>query len=501
MKLKFYYKINYKLTVVLSLIFTCFVFPQHRGDNLGYQGISFQNEGSVKASGMGGAYTSISGDINSLFYNPAGLSTIKKIQITVSANSFNKLWRENQEYRPNRYFVTLPFYLEGLYVPDPQNNGRWDYELAQDSSYYVNPPLMGKDPFSAEAADWQKERSQFGFNSAAAALPLNINGKSLVVSLGYNRNEVANFDRNDTYLSPDLGYTFYNGDITRVSGTDTLTVQWSNYLRSRFGSFNNFLGAVAYQMNEYLEVGARAKFIWGTLDDLQSLVRVGSFDLADQNKFRFAYQNVESTTSGTSDFSGTNFSLGAILNLDRFRVGTNLNLPYTLERKWDYVINYSDSMSSSSKNLSGTDKLKMPLSYSLGVSFTPIDEFTISFDYEYNPYKNAEFNFAGKDSTFRQWPNQKIIRMGLEYKPFKFLSLMAGYRNIPQPFIPDGAAVRDAGPDAVSYTFGVSVDVVYGRLDVSYELRRLKYYDSYYSNTNYNLITNNNLLFGYSISF
>lgn len=394
MKLKFYYHKKFSLIFILTLILASIIFPQHRGDNLAYQGLFNPNENGVKSLAMGGAYTSISGDINSLFWNPAGLATIDKLQITVSANYFKKMWRENQEYRPNRYFVTLPFYLEGLYVPDPKNNGMWDYELAQDTNYFVNPPVMGADKFGQEAADWQNDESKFDLANAAVAIPFNISDYNFVVSFGYNQNRILDYDRNDNFLNPDLGYTYYSGNIIRVSGADTLNVEWSKYLRSRLGTIHNLLGAVAYQLNKYIQFGVRTKIIWGKTDDLQSLTRVGSFDLADQNRFRFSYQNVQSSVIGNSDYSGSNFSIGTIVSLNRFQLGANINLPYTLERKWNYTINYSDSITSNNKIISGIDKFKSPLTYALGASFKPVDQFMISVDYEFSPYSKAEFNLV-----------------------------------------------------------------------------------------------------------
>ena len=150
-------KFNIKILISLFAI-PVLVFAQHRGDNLSFQGLPLQSDIAVKSTAMGGAYTSISGDLNSIYYNPAGLADINEFQISVGANSYSKLWRENQAYRPNRMFWTMAFYLDGLYTPDPANNGIWDYELAQDSTYIVNPPQLGKEPFSEEAADWQYEK-------------------------------------------------------------------------------------------------------------------------------------------------------------------------------------------------------------------------------------------------------------------------------------------------------------------------------------------------------
>jgi hypothetical protein len=89
----------------------------------------------------------------------------------------------------------------------------------------------------------------------------------------------------------------------------------------------------------------------------------------------------------------------------------------------------------------------------------------------------------------------------LEFRATDYLSILGGYRDIPQTFIPDGAAFQDRGPTEESYTAGISLNLFLGRIDLAYEIRRLKYYDSYFSNTNYVYETYNNLLIGFTYSF
>ena len=79
---------------------------------------------------------------------------------------------------------------------------------------------------------------------------------------------------------------------------------------------------------------------------------------------------------------------------------------------------------------------------------------------------------------------------------------MAGYRYTTETFVPDGAAIKDRGPAATSYTLGASIKLFQmGRLDITYVIQHLKYYDSYFSNTNYVFESLDNFLFGYAIDF
>ena len=235
-----------KITLILAItfFFSSNVLSQHRGDSFSFQGLADDNQLSVKAAALGGAVTALPGEISALFYNPAGLSVLNKITISVTGNYSSRSWMENQEYRPNRFFATLPFYLEGLYVPDPAEDGMFDHErvwdnMQVDSTYNVQFPDLGLDPFSEEAADWKRNTNSFQFNNAAVAVPLNIAGQKFVVAASYNRKyNVEDFDRNDTFLDPHLGYDIY-GEIGRVDGVDTLKVNWGRYLRQRSGKIDN----------------------------------------------------------------------------------------------------------------------------------------------------------------------------------------------------------------------------------------------------------------------
>lgn len=473
---------------------------QHRGDNFSFQGLMESRSLSVKSAAMGGAFTALSGDISSLFTNPAGLSGIKQIQFTVSANNFSRQWRENQDYRPDRYFVTLPFYLEGLYIPDPANNGKWDYQLAQDTNYnyIVKEPKLGVDAFSEDAADWTEKKNKFGFTNLAAAIPFSLAGKNLVAAVAFNvDNNFYDFDRNDTYLDPHIGYFEYGGDISRVDGLKTLNMKWSRYLRERIGTLNNITGGLSIELTEDLFLGAGFNIMWGESDDRMSISRVGDFLLSNQQRFMFSYIDASYLESGTSEYSSTSFNLGMIYEFNRFKVGIKAVLPYTLKREWNYTQVTNDTTTVTG-SISGTDNFKVPAVFSFGLGFNPVDKFVVAFDYEYAPYSKAEFDLQSNDPSFKKWVNRNIIRFGFEYQAFDFLTFLGGYQSIPQVYVPDGAAVTDRGPEANSYNLGLSLNLFFGRIDIAYELRVLKYYDSYFSNTNYAFEKSNNLMIGYT---
>lgn len=497
----------FTLQIVILMIFSANISAQHRGDNLSFQGLSTQNEYGVRVSSMGGAGVSLLGDLSAIFYNPAGLTGIKSLQVSVSANSSNFGWRENQDYRPNRLFATLPFYLEGLYIPDPADDGVFDHERLWtddqqiDSSYVVTDPKLGLDPFSEEAADWKHDISNFSVSDISVAMPFELEGNNFVVGLGYHQSiSIEDFDRNDTYLDPHIGYFGY-GEIGKVNGVDTLDVNWYKFLREKSGSVNSINFALGYEVMKEINVGVGFKYFWGNSDDKQALDHFGKFSLIDENRFKFYHKNQLLQSSGSSDYSYMKMNIGALVNLEKITFGINIDLPYTITRDWSYSTTLTDSNGTVNSSTSGSDELSIPIGFSAGLTFLPVDNFSLSLAIENKQFADAEFSLANNDSTHRNWSNQLIFRVGTEYEAIPGLYLRAGYKLIPEVFIPDGAAIKDEGPTAKSYSFGAGYDLFMGTINVAYEIRELRYYDSYYSNTNYVTQTYENISFGYTIKF
>lgn len=497
------YGIRY-FQIILPLFLLVFsLHGQHRGDNLAFQGLSANNDVGIQAMAMGGAYTSLSGDLTSLFINPAGIADLSSFQISVGGNfSSHEMW-ENQVYRSNRLYVTLPFYLEGLYVPDPANNGMIDSDLALDSAYVVNPPEMGKVPSSKDAAEWSRKQDGGGFSSLALAYPLELAGQKFVLAGAYSlSNDIYNFDRNDTFLDPHIGSSVYDGFVERQDGSDTLNVNWYKYQRLREGQMHNAKFALAYQFNGNLHLSAGLNYGFGESTDELQMNKVGYFGMIDENEFFFSYDTLNTLIKGDSKYSKINFELGLQYKFGALSLGILAVTPSTMKREWDYTTAKTDTAGTISYKSSGTDELSLPAKFNLGLSFNPAKAFTFSLDYGFINYSAASFDLASQDTTHRGWKDQHALRFGIKVEPTNFLSLMAGYRTVTQVFVADGAAYDGRGPDATSWTMGLSLAVFdFGRIDMAYEMRSMSYYDEYYSNTNYATEKFNNFAVGYTYKF
>jgi hypothetical protein len=478
------------------------VYAQHRGDNLAFQGLEMSDGIGVMALAMGGAFTANSGVLEALYNNPAGLTGIPGFQISVNAFQYSKNWRERQDYRPNRQLVTLSFILDGLYTPKPEYSGWYDYEIfLDDSTYTIQDPVLGEDPYDEESADWQKSEDAFQLYHITAAMPFRLMGRSVVASLGYfSKMPVLNYDRNQTHLVPHIGFDGYGDLPPRVtSAEDSIRMNWSDYMRERIGSMTRITAGLAFGVSERIFLGLAMHHTSGEIDESLDLSRIGYFDLVQNYQvFRFAYDTLGVNITGNSRFSSMRFDIGVIFRFNNLSLGFKVTPPYTIKREYDHTRTISDPESSDSIEESGKDEMRIPLAFSAGFSVSPVSRFRVSLDISHTPYSNADFNFAVEDTTHRGWVNQTSFGVGVEYKPIERISLMAGYRNTPQVWIPDGSGIDDRGPEAETYSLGLSVRAFMGRFDIAYLIRTLKYYDVYYSNTNWAYERYTSLMFGYT---
>jgi len=490
----------FRKTTLIFLLFAAAAPAQHRGDNLAFQGLPLNQPPGVRALALGAAFTAQSGDPGALWFNPAGQAGIEKPQISLSLSHATPRWRENQVYRPNRMFWTLAFYLEGLYTPDPADNGIWDFELAQDSSYRIDEPALGLEPFSAAAADWQRDLKRSGLQQISAAWPLRISSQKVLVSAGYARSAIDDFDRNDTFLDPHIGYDEY-GTVLRVVN-DTVRFSWSRFLRQREGDLHTFTAGLAWAPLDRIQLGLSAALLDGQSEDLQYLRRVGWFDIAKDNRFRFAYDTLDVVTRGTSDYRALQYTLGALVKLERFSLGLQVKMPCTISRKWRASTVTTTAGGPEAMATAGTADFRHPVSYAFGAAFQPIDPFRLFLDYQFTPYSQGGIDLTADDPTNRVLPDQSDLRCGISWQPLPFLELLAGFRQTTALFVPDGAAIKDRGPSADTWSLGTAITLArYGRLELAMASRKMNYYDSYYSNANYVTETFSNLVAGYTYQF
>lgn len=493
--------------LIVACLIPSMMTAQNRGNAPGFQGMDDVSIPSARVSAIGGAFTAMNGDVNALYFNPAGLSGISGLQVALNMHSQNRSWRENQEYRPNRRFVTLPFYLEKLYIPDPANNGRWDHEVffegLLDTAYIVSLPDTGQEPYSTEAADWKHDVSKSGISDITFAVPLTLGNTNLTFAAGIKPSTpIQDYDRNETWLDPHIAYIEYDM-IPQLDGSDTVRMHWYDFERSRTGTAMNIFAAMSADILPWLSAGAGFEYYSSETEDRLSKHKIGYFDLFYENQFMYSYDTLDIQYDGTSTFSFLKTNVGLLIKRDHLSVGLNVSLPYSINRDFSYEKSVTDTLGTTTRSLSGTESVEIPAGFALGVVLKPAEKFLMTLDWTLTPYSNAEWSW---DETLegeqREWANQKSLRFGMEFTPLTYLTFRGGYRADSQVFIPDGAARIDWGPDRITWSLGAGLNAGrFGTLNASVLFSTLKYYDQYFSNINYVTDESTRWVIGYAYTF
>jgi hypothetical protein len=507
---------------------------QHNGDPLLFQGLNDEHSVGVKASAYGNAFVSRSNDLNSIFYNAAGLANIPSIQVSVSSQYRNYLIRDNQYFTPTPTlssggYTGINLYLGHILIPDPAWNNIWSDSLRTiwydslgnpigknwwDPSKILTLPQDQSD-YSADAAANQKQKSSYAFDHVAVAVPFEFMERSFVAAASYSRqSDDYNYDWNGAYLSPHWGMVA--GDVGAVQDTlknDILKSNWSVFTRERSGGVYSVTGALAFKLDDHIQLGAKFNYLMGQTDDLQDLQRIGYFRFKNgtgNSSWSFSYDTNDSLTTGSSKFSGISFNIGAMYVSKNFSIGLNVQLPYRIERDWSYSTQVTtlDSLKRPSvvaSTSSGRDDVSLPAVYTAGITVRTENGFTLSFDYRYNPLRSATYSLSSiSDSLFtkyQQWVDQTTLRFGVEYTISENISLLGGYQAQGAPFVGYAVADKDQGAPIDTYSCGVSVNALHGRFDVSYTYSQLKYYDVYMTSRNFTLERSQAVLLGYTYVF
>ena len=481
---------------------------QGNGDPLGFQGLSKLNMFSAQALAQGNTSIAQTGVVNSLFNNPAGLGDIERLQISISGKSSQWKQHENQYWTESRLHPLLPAILDGRYVPNPHHNGLLDtalVNLMSPDDYTI--PLLGFDQYSPEVADWKDSYiSQSPVNNISLAIPLKIMGKSLVLAAGLaRRNDIYEYDRNDTYLNPHFG------DRTNpviLAAPDSMVMNWFKYERMRVGGIDDLTAGLALKLTDHLQLGLSIQNLSGESDDHLEMDKVGYFLFPESDEFVFTYDTMTVVQSGNSTYSGSSAKFGILFNYKQFDLGFCITSPYTIIRDWDYTIEFFETDTMITTNINGQDQMDLPITMALGAKIEQKNRLSISFDIGFNPYSQTHFSYTDTsfnhtifqlDTLRSNWVDQTTFGIGMKYGITPGISVMAGYRSVPEVFIPNRAAFRHKGPEMESVSAGISVAFPFGQIDLGYEYRFLKYYDSWETNLNYVLKTENHL--GVSLRF
>ena len=368
----------------------------------------------ARAMSMGGAYIGVSDDYTSLYWNPAGLGQMRRMELNLGF-SHNSLSNETTFFGNTESDETSFTRLNslGFVLPIPTFQGSMVLGIGYN-----------------KMRDYNNSLKLSGFNTKSAAFP----------DLVLNEYETATGELYQTTIDDSL---FQSETLVEEGSLN----QWS------------IGGAIEVEKNFFL--GASINFISGKDDyslqfeeeDIYNLYNVFIQDYLMNDLDLLTYEQNISTK-----ISATNLKLGSLYRFGKaLRVGATISLPtkYTFREEWDYLqTEYYDGVAEPERWEDGGDfeyKIEEPYSFGVGASFNLLN-FTVSGDIEYKDWSQAKFKSDPPIGDMTKAEANRLIKerlkdvtklhLGAEmFIPLIKARVRAGYFKNPSPYKEAGAVV------------------------------------------------------------
>jgi hypothetical protein len=296
----------------------------------------------ARAMGMGGAYVAVSEDATALYYNPAGLAKILRIEVSAD---FLHQSIEN----------SLDFYGSSK-TTDLGNTSLGGLRVA-----YPFPTYRG----------------------------------SLVAALGVER--VRSFDS-------DFWYAGFTSDDIEVGDYEEEAI-------ARSGGMRAWSLGLAFDASRDVSLGATIRYWSGELNE------EGDYAVSYASPFTC---DVTETWSTHADFSGWQFTMGAMLDPSPYvRLGGKIDFPVTLTADGDEYsrLEFKDCAGEEIiiDDFLFEDEIRMPFSFSGGIALTP-PNLVLSFDARYTDWTELEYAGRLRDPVTRRFEYDATtdLRIGAE---------------------------------------------------------------------------------------
>ncbi len=488
-----------KITIRASILCLCVFLlsitqplsAQGYGGSLTFEGLNNFTRHSAGSRAMGGISIGTKQDIGVMFGNPAALHSLNSIQVSVAGLYYSNETRQAQNYAPVRYYPNLSLLLEGRTARIPNPDTTLIGFTAQDTV---------QRPFDNIRPDWSRSGDKSLPLEAMLAVPASVGDLRLIAGIGAV--EYANMNhyyQNNNVLSPGI---LAQRPLPTFRPTDDspVDVDWTRYIRSRKGTIRGYGLALAGSMEKYhLSVGVSGMILKGETDDYEQILGRGSLTFFS-NAFRLDSVSRKISRTGTSDYSGQEFTISSILSGRYASFGFSVKLPTTITRSYTMQVTTDTSGTTSRSTVNGEDKMKLPWRGFIGLSLMPRENLTVGLEYAFQPYNKARYVQPDGTET-SPWLSASLFRIGIEFRVVPWLALRGGMRGKAEIFQPEGNKIEG---DPVSYTvYSTGLGVSYGglQMNLAYEYSLMKYQDVWASAISKNSDRRDRIIAGISYRF
>jgi opacity protein-like surface antigen len=465
-------KILYSLTSGILLVCVP-LFAQDYNRDLSFEGIDQVTSHSAAARGAGNISIGAKNDIGLMFQNPSSLVSIESMQISLGVAHSSRSSSQQQEYAPVRYYSNLSLLLEGLtdIIPNPPH----------DSSIFAPFGNTAMDtvqrPYDSIGPDWSNSKKNSLPIQVMLALPV-LSSENYKIVAGVGAVEYANLDhyyQNNNVLTPSI-LSQRPLPVFRPADDNPLDVQWLQQVRQRKGSVQGYGFALAGSMQEYnLSFGFSGMFLNGSTDDFEQEIGRGSLTFY-ANAFRADSLYRRVSRSGTSDFSGQEYTLSSTLTGKYVSLGFSVKLPTTITRKFSSTISMDTSGTAQTSNIKGEDELQLGWRGVVGLSLTPKENIRLAIEYDFRPFESVRY-MAADGAESKPWLPVSLFRIGMEYTAAPWLTIRGGMRGDAKVFQPEGNQIEDEPVSYTVYSAGLGVYYSGMNFNLAYEYSQIKYQD------------------------
>ena len=473
------------------------LYAQGYGQPLTMQGINHLSVTSTASRSAGGITTGIQNDISIMFSNPAMLQSLQSLQVTFGGlyQSWNA--EQTQQWIPLRYLSNFSLLMEGLTdsLSDPIPDS--------DLSRALGPEDSIQRPYDSIKPNWARSKKYTFPLQAFLAVPFSVGGFSFVAGAGVV--EYANLNyyfQNNNVLSPSIGSQRPYG-IHLPGLNDTVYVKWSQYSQSREGSIWGYGSALSMAISNKFSIGFSGQILSGTSDDIETEVGRGRLRFGNNSqRYYFVNDSVDYQVvkTGTSEYSGMELAVSAILKGKYVSISGVLKAPSTITRKYKTTSNIDSISLSISQTLNEEDEIFLPWRGTIGLSLAVREDLTFGLEYEFKPYSSATYKDAqGIES--KPWLSSSVLHAGFIFTPQSWLTLRGGYFEQSEVFEPTGNPLIG---DPVTYAvYSLGCGFLFGgiRLNIGYEYSLMKYQDLWQTNINLNSEKHQNIFADISYIF